>query len=342
MKYILNFMFLCLLVSSCKKEATDNGKSNPSKSNSHIEVEYLEPSVFADSLFTSFPGPLIVSKDYVIWQDPFAIEGFLKIIDKYTGNQIAETGTIGQGPLDFNTPSVFSLEDNILLISDINTQKQAQLSIDSLLLTKEAYVYEKTIDLTNATVVLALTNCSFISLCPILDVPFQYISNNKVVSFGKYPITKKISNSFENYQGQLAFNKKKQMMVYSPYFFPSLYLYEKSNESYDLKFENVLYEPEYTIADGELRIKNKVVLINEIAMTKDYIVAIQKKEYDKNKIEDRNSPRPTTLYLYNYELELVRIVDIKLPLLRLAGDEDSNTIYCIVTNPEHCIVKVEL
>lgn len=92
-----------------------------------------------------------------------------------------------------------------------------------------------------------------------------------------------------------------------------------------------------------MKFKERIVLISEMAITKDYIVVARSKEFKKD--IDSNTGhqiRPHTLYLYDYELNLINIIDVKVPICRLAGNEKANTVYAIVTNPEYSIVKLEL
>lgn len=97
------------------------------------------------------------------------------------------------------------------------------------------------------------------------------------------------------------------------------------------------------MVNGELKFNERIMLIGEVTATKDYFVAARHREF-KNDIDITTgwTKRPQTLYLYDYDLNLKKIVDIGMPIVRITGNENTNTVYAIVINPEFSIVKIEL
>ena len=48
------------------------------------------------------------------------------------------------------------------------------------------------------------------------------------------------------------------------------------------------------------------------------------------------------IFLYDYDGNLVKIVDLGIPVMRIASEEQSNTLYAIGVNPDFVLVKYEL
>ena len=54
------------------------------------------------------------------------------------------------------------------------------------------------------------------------------------------------------------------------------------------------------------------------------------------------STLPRSLFVYDYDLNLIKIINMPFPLLRLCGDFDSDDCYIIGANPEFEILKILL
>lgn len=88
-----------------------------------------------------------------------------------------------------------------------------------------------------------------------------------------------------------------------------------------------------------------------IALTKDYIVTVERdKETQEVSFEtDSDSPAkrrftktPQTLFVYDYNYELQKIIHTQLPMFRIASDGSSNEIYFIAAHPDFCIAKCSI
>ncbi|MDD3322727.1 MAG: BF3164 family lipoprotein [Paludibacter sp.] len=331
MNNILNFLFLALILNACTVK------------NKPVQTSIIDPVLITDSLYTSMPGNLMLCDDYLVWFDPFAVYDFLKVIDLKTGKQIAQTGNKGMGPLEFMTPTVHISSGNNIMIADLNSKKLATLSIDNLVAGRNCMEFRDKTNFKRATRIVQIDDDRFLGLYPEKKQPFKVITKKHLIAFGKYPIVDPISNGYNTYQGVLKYNREKELLVYSIFFYPYLAVYRKSGDVFELKHEKTLVKPDYTISHGEMKIKDKMVLISELTLTKDYIVAAQKKEYKKRpKEQNLSEDIPKTLYVYDYKLNLVKIIDTKIPIMRLASNEKSNLVYAIAINPEYCIVKIDL
>lgn len=51
---------------------------------------------------------------------------------------------------------------------------------------------------------------------------------------------------------------------------------------------------------------------------------------------------PHTVFLYDYDGNLVKIVDLGIPVMRIAADCQDNVLYAIGADPDYILVKYEL
>ena len=81
-------------------------------------------------LYTMMPGEMYCAGDYIVWTDPFSTEGFLHVVDRHTGHELAAWGRIGGGPEEFNTPSVSYTCFPDIIVSDLNKPLCATLQVE--------------------------------------------------------------------------------------------------------------------------------------------------------------------------------------------------------------------
>ena len=127
--------------------------------------------------------------------------------------------------------------------------------------------------------------------------------------------------------------------------FPYIAAYHKNNFNFKLMWEKK-GEMDYTIIENELILNKKRKGAAELALTKDYIVTLQR-DYQNDPTDETTVGRdfnkiPQTIFLYDYKSNLKKIVHLHTPILRIAADTKSNTVYAIVINPDFTLVKCEL
>ncbi len=328
--------FLFILIFGCTK--------HDSKSKI-VETVDIKPTLITDSVMTNFPGRLIVSGNYLVWSDPFNYSAFLKVVDIRTGKQVAQAGQAGQGPKEFVTPSVDLLCTDKISVTDLNANKRAVVDIEKLVKEQDAFSYFKKTGLKGATRYKEIEPTKFVGLYPKSRLLFKVIDHNKAIEFGRFPIKETLHerDKYNHFQGNIAYNPNREQLIYCPFNFPYIMSYKRSDNSFTQHKILKIFEVKYSFVNGDLKFKERITLISEMAITKDYIVVARPKEFKKDiDINTGMQKRPHTLYLYDYELNLVKIIDTKVPICRLAGNEKSNTVYAIVTNPEYSIVKIEL
>ena len=312
-------------------------------------MELPEASVIADTLFTQFPGTLRVSSKYILLETPFDRgEGFLKIYDRKTGEEIDWIGSIGQGPGEWITPSLGNVINDDLVVFDLNQRKYILASGDHQYRDISNPDLMKKIDIEANK--LNITGHQQIIVADFLDDthPFKLISNGNSIPFGKYPVDEKIINALDRMQGQILVHPEKRSMVYATFDVPYLSFYNLK-DSTNLLWENQFGTTDYSIADGILTWdKNQLSGVKDISFTKDYIVCLAvdpKNTENKHKVEMRGREMAIpihSVYLFDYQGHLSYILDLPVLAIRLASDIQSNTIYLVAIEPDYSIIKYDL
>ena len=128
MKIFIYASFLSTIIFAC------------STKNVNIERISLSPQIINDSLFTMLPGKILLCDPYIIWQDGFATDTFMYVIDLRTGKEVGKMGKIGRGPEEFISPNLIGCINKHIIILDDNLPKCAFYSIDSLLSSRNPYI----------------------------------------------------------------------------------------------------------------------------------------------------------------------------------------------------------
>lgn len=258
-------------------------------------------------------------------------------------------GIIGRGDQEFTMPTLGQTTGKNILVYDDNIGKQALYSIDSLLQGKEPFIRLPEMPINGCTQLIQIDDSTFISLQPDQKKPFQIIRNNKShSSFGELPIKEDIHNGFDIFQGALIFDPYNQNLLYSASHFPYLALYEKEGDSFYLKWEKK-FPVNYSIKNKKLTLnrENKNGL-SSLIMAKDYIITLERDEQTAPVVNKPTpgirdlSQLPYTMFLYDYDFNLKKIINLNIPLLRITGNSLSNTVYLIGLDGSYSILKCEV
>ena len=325
------------------------------ESNLHkINYHSLKGDIISDSIFSRMPGDLYVLKNHIVWHDPFDSEGFTHYIDKHTKKEIVAIGNIGQGPNEFQTPDLSQTYDNNILIYDLNSDKQAILITDSVVNKKQDYfVFIESNNINNINTITRkknIHNNTFVTLEPKSeDGIFRLLLHDKSFNFGEFFMGNAIENAFSVYQGHIGYNNDNNIFVYANncVSYISIYKLDEQNRSFSLLNE-IIEDYNYN------RINNKNLTINKekrgcmgLALSKDFII-LQKRDYKSdNTNENEVNPNsfdklPRTVFLYDYKGNLKHIVNLEVPILRIAANIQNNELYIISVNPEYFIMKYDL
>jgi len=343
MKYIL-FIFSVtsiLLLSSCTK-----------KKSSEVERITVIPQILSNEVYSSLPGSILVYDNELVWINHSSTEDFIHILDKKTGEEKITFGNIGGGPEEFFTPSISYLNNRQLIIYDLNSPKILSFSLDSL---STKNIKSKKINLAENTFtkisLLGIEDNKYILFGLEDSKPFLFIDKNKATLFGDFPIkdSTNIMNKYDVFQGPVLYNHWNKKLLYSVGEMSYIALYEYNKDSFEKKWEKTLSEVQYTISGNTLTVNETPVYApTGLTLSKDYIVSIERDEKYATPLPKRTfggrdfSRLPHTLFIYDYEMNLEKIVNVGFPIIRINSDGATNEIYFIGANPELCIGKLTL
>ena len=328
---LLIYLSLILLsFSSCKEE-------------NETERVSIEPIMVKTDLLTSMPGNLLAIEDKLIWFD-LNPDAFLHIEDEKTGNTWTETGTLGSGPEDFNAPYLSWYPNGKVLVTDCFANRAMVLSLDSINKSDLDVSFQK-------TSLQCVGDKLFIQPNTENGSPFTFWANGKGTAFGKFPLeNEKISNTIDKFQGIHAFNPYNGYLIQS---FPELShitLYRLKGNTFEEIWTKVLPGLDYQInSEGVLKINDVPnPAPSAIALTKDYIITVERDEQTQE-VETKSSSEnrflrafsrtPQTLFVYDYDFNLKKILHTKIPMFRLTARGNDNTVYFIGVKEEFCIGK---
>ena len=124
-------------------------------------------------------------------------------------------------------------------------------------------------------------------------------------------------------------------------------IYTKNGKSFKLQTE-VKGKFDYSVSSGgELkRSRDSKEGPKELTLTLDYIVTVDR-DPSIDQTDDREVGRdsmklPYTIFIYDYEGNLLKIANLGFPILRIAADTKNNTLYAIVVMDDYVLVKYEL
>lgn len=337
MRNINLLIIILILFNSCSK-----------KKRTVQRISDQKYTVVIDSIFTQMPGTLLYQDGIVYWHDAFSADSFMHAIDVVNNKEICSFGKIGDGPQEFVSP-LFSLAPSKgLCVNDI--QKDIEILYDVKNNNNISSISESVKQwgvIKDVTSIVRIGEKHTVYLCPSSYKPFTLRTDKETIQVGKFPFSNGIANGYDMYQGNVAYNSNNGCLVYNIIRFPYTAVYKFVDGNLILEKE-LKPEIDYSVSDGEMKLGNKTSSgAMEIALTKDYIVLLQRDEEVEGKRPEAKRPRdmsilPHSLYVYDYNLDLIKIINMPFPLLRLCGDKENNTVYAVGINPEFMIFSTDL
>ena len=318
-------------------------------SEKNVEVQRISNQAYkvvSDSIYSRMPGSILYQDGIVYWLDVPAFEKFVHAIDVKTQTEIISFANKGEGPHDFTAPELSLASDGGLYINDGNKPLEILYQIDGANLSTQIRKNENN---PMATRLLHLDNGATLFLCPDKNELFHiHGENTPDISFGERPIKDEINNAYNVFQGNVNYHPKKKMLVYSNLTFPYLAVYKHSADGNWSRTNELKEDWDYTISEGELRYSpegKKAAM--EMALTDDYIVLLQRDTQVEETVSSKERGRsmallPHSLFIYDYDLQLRKIVNMPFPMLRLCGDVETNTVYAMCVNPEFELINIDL
>lgn len=318
------------LISSCVSKKTD------------VQRISLQSQVLNDEIFTMMPGDLLLVDNYLVWSDPFARDYFLHVHNSLTGEELGVMGKIGEGPKEFVTPVInrYCVNHQIFAV-DANGKTVGYLSIDSLINGKEPFCEVTSKE--NEMKMEKMDNDLYIKYTDDgSDAYFRTIIDGQESFWGVYPIPE-MKEHLGSYQ---SYDPVEGLFVFSSFNFPYLALYKRENLTFTLQWEHKSDEENYIITDEKIVFDRKIRGIRDVCMSKDYIITLERDRendpLDETTVRRNISKCPRTVFLYDYMGRLLKIVDVGMPIMRIAADKNSNVLYMIGGNPDYVLAKCEL
>ena len=309
-----------------------------------IEVERvaLQPEILNNELITMMPGDLLVVDKYLVWSAPFSHDYFLHVHSTSTGVELGVMGKVGEGPEEFITPMINRYcVDNKIFAMDANGKTVGYLSIDSLINNQEPFceisTKERDLKMNKMDHDLYIKTTDSGS-----DTYFRTIINGQESFWGVYPISemKKHVGTYEAYDPQ------EGLFVVSSFNFPYIALYKREDSTFTLQWERKSKKENYIIADDKIIFDRKINGARDVCMSKDYIITLERDRendpMDESTVRRNISKCPHTVFLYDYTGRLLKIVDLGMPVMRIAADRNSNVLYIIGGNPDYVLAKYEI
>lgn len=329
MKYYITLGLIMLLYSCTSKKP-------------EVERIALQCQILNDELMTTMPGDLLLTSNYLVWSDPFSHDYFLHVHSVSTGEELGSMGKVGQGPKEFVSPLINRYcVDNKIFALDANGKTVGYLSIDSLLNGQEPFCElserEKNLKMDKLDHELYIKSTDRGS-----ESYFQTLINGEKSFWGVYPIPEMkervgIYDSYDPIEG---------LFVITSFNFPYLALYKKENSTFTLQWERRSKIKNYTFTEDRIVFDRKVMGARDVCMSKDYIITLErdreKDPMDETTVGRNISKCPRTVFLYDFSGRLLKIVDLGMPVIRIAANRNSNILYVIGGSPDYVIAKYEL
>lgn len=322
---------------------------NQSRIPSDVERLSLEPaSIVADSIESMMPGDLYLSDNYLLWADPFNTEKYIHVLNKENGKEMGLMVSRGGGPDEFASPSIAVLPDDQIFIYDSYAGKTGIQSIAKAVRGENPVLSKESSELGDVTTMVYTEKGETIWFNPSKKQPFSIRKggdNRDASSFGKLPFKGEISNSLQHFQGHIAYNPNNQTLAYTTMMFPYYSVYKREGDRFRLKKE-MHHITDYDLRDGNFIYRGHVRGPQYLTLTSSYIVTVERDpKYDQTdgmKIGRDFTKLPQTIFLYDYELQLKKIINLGKPILWMTADPSTDTVYLIAADPDFVILKYNL
>ena len=302
------------------------------------EIKYitLSPAIINnEGLYTNFPGNMLADDQYLYIEYPRSRDTSLGIHDIHTGEMLARTIPIGNGPGEFVTPRLLQIVSNEIYITDLNGSKDGFISVEKALNGQYSF-REASINRKDRILkALIINDSTKVIHNPQPATMFEMCRSGKTDHFGEpFVLDLNEANRRRYYQGTMAYHEKKKVLVYSNFYLPYISIYKYNNDIFDLAAEFKGFD-KVKVKNGKPDIDNSRKGISGLTLSKDYIVCLQR-DYERNSVDETTvgmdlSKVPSTVFLYSFRnAKLMKKIDLSCPVIRIACSGNNNTLYAIV------------
>lgn len=302
----------------------------------------VSPKVLTDSLFIKNAASFICIGDYLVLQDPRQGSNFIKIYDT-KGHLVSEVGQIGNGPKEFILPECIPFGKNKFLTWNRYSTFQTAVSSPENQFRPEFKNFH-VFNGKNQSIQLC-ENGNFIAYDPTKDQVITLYSpdGKEIASAGKLPFPSNITDREHFYSGKIVYNPENQTLLLYLEVLPYAATFKVTSSNISLLNERTFGNPEYTINGDQMQVKEggKDCLVG-CCLTEDFIISIMNDPDYTGNDNSQSSPKRYTVGVFDYDFNLVKIVNLGMPRYNLAASGEDNIFYAIVQNPENSIVEIEL
>ena len=162
----------------------------------------------------------------------------------------------------------------------------------------------------------------------------------KCIPFGKNKFL--TWNRYGTFQTAVSSPENQTLLLYLEVL-PYAATFKVTSSNISLLNERTFGNPEYTINGDQMQVKEggKDCLVG-CCLTEDFIISIMNDPDYTGNDNSQSSPKRHTVGVFDYDFNLVKIVNLGMPRYNLAASGEDNTFYAIVQNPENSIVEIEL
>lgn len=330
------FLLVVSLVISCNK-----------KQEAKVARLYAEFEILNDELMVNSRGgrDLFVLNNNIIWYDLSTSDNFFHILNREDGEKVYSAGKTGHEAIEYASPFVNKIIwNNRLFVYDLMGYTKQYFAVDCLkdggdgfikLSKEDSVIRDKGYDMRLEDSVYIAFNTKK------EEAPYRLYSNGIEKNFGEYIL----KNEKQHFYPITLYNPEKKLLVMGSGPVNYFCCYKKVGDGFKLMWENRRHYV-YGKHNGDIVFDNSRRGIYGMVLTKDFIVAIQR-DYENDRTSETAvlkdlSLLPQTLFVYDYDGKLHKIINFKVPITSIAGDIKTNTIYAIYADPDFRLGKTVL
>lgn len=333
MKNILLLLLLCFL--SCNKQ-----EINIIELPEETQIKGLD---YSTEMIMNYP----LSIDFIdgkLLLVLFDSEHVMKIIDANTGDEISQTGTIGNGPGEFLQPRYFGFNKNKdLYFYDLRQKKLRTYNWSDILNAPELPKTDG-ISLKNTDLVLdqgtLLNNKHFVSTTIVgFPKPITLLDNdlNVIDNTGSVPDKEHQSIALTSYMGHVSSYENKFVFVIASLGYVACYEQLQDGKS-KLLWDRFTEAPIYK--DLQLNMKELKLGFTNVKMTKHYIFC----SYFGQKYNSKNRKKikPRNILVFDHQGNFLKNLHSDRSVGKIAISDDEKTLYAVTEEPQVAIIRFDI
>lgn len=325
---------------------------NPYQPSDHfpsISTLSISPMTVTDSLMVGLPSDMIVTNGKIVIAD-FQGDSVLWIVDLENG-KVQRGGANGEGPREFQSPlQIVPTDSGIVLHNRWHyTAIDCQIADTGLVLSGEQFKIPRNIDM-----LVSLDGDRFVASGIFIEARYALFNKKDTAAhfFGDFPEfmenEAKIINTSKSMFHQVCFgiNRLQKKYISCSGHVLEVFDYSDNQKTPQMLFQKLITAYDYWGSDnpdavgvqstGKTQSGVKNVFAGENSI---YLL------YDPNRyreLKENEKPQPDILLVYDWEGKPVKRFDLDTQIREFCIDEKTNTLYCIIDNPDPALFKASI